>query len=122
MSQHHTIPSLQGILAKRTKPTLQTNFVKKPFSPSYSNTKTSNTQKTKNSVSIRIKCLKTNKAQHTTCGIKHWGLIDYISISSRIKVGKTGQVSNPQFPTISYRHPLYARQERSKLIDILSEK
>ena len=105
-TQTLAIPSLQGILAKHTKPTLQPNFVKKPFSPSYSNTKTSNAQKTKNSVSIRVKCLKTNKTQHTTRGIKHWGLIDYISISPRIKVGETGQVSNPQSPTISYRHPL----------------
>jgi len=32
----HTIPSLQGTLAKRTKPTLQPNFAKEPFRPSRS--------------------------------------------------------------------------------------
>lgn len=31
-----TIPSLQGTLAKHTKPTLQTNFAKEPFRPSLS--------------------------------------------------------------------------------------
>lgn len=33
----HTVPSLQGTLAKRTKPTLQPNFDKEPFRPSRSN-------------------------------------------------------------------------------------
>jgi len=32
----HTIPSLSGTLAKRTKPTLKQNFAKKPSSPSHS--------------------------------------------------------------------------------------
>jgi hypothetical protein len=32
----HTVPSLQGPLAKRTKPTLQPNFAKEPFRPSRS--------------------------------------------------------------------------------------
>ena len=33
----HTVPSLQGTLAERTKPTLQPNFAKEPFRPSCSN-------------------------------------------------------------------------------------
>jgi hypothetical protein len=33
---NHTIPSLQGTLAKHTKPTLQPNFAKEPFRPSRS--------------------------------------------------------------------------------------
>lgn len=33
----HTIPSLQGKLAKRTKPKLLPNFAKEPFRPSRSN-------------------------------------------------------------------------------------
>jgi len=37
MLQTHTVPSLQGTLAKRTKPTLQPNFAKEPFRPSRSN-------------------------------------------------------------------------------------
>jgi hypothetical protein len=30
-----TIPSLQGTLAKHTKPALQSNFAKEPFRPSH---------------------------------------------------------------------------------------
>jgi len=30
----YTVPSLQGTLAKRTRPTLQPNFAKEPFRPS----------------------------------------------------------------------------------------
>ena len=33
----HSVPSLQGILAKRTKPALKPNFAKKPFRPSHPN-------------------------------------------------------------------------------------
>ena len=36
----HTVPSLSGTLAKRTKPTLKPNFAKKPLSPSRSNAMT----------------------------------------------------------------------------------
>jgi len=32
--QTHTVPSLQGTLAKRSSPTLQPNFAKEPFRPS----------------------------------------------------------------------------------------
>ena len=35
--QTHTVPSLQGTLAKPAKPTLRPNFAKEPFSPSRSN-------------------------------------------------------------------------------------
>jgi len=35
--QTHTVPSLQGTLAKPAMPTLQPNFAKEPFSPSRSN-------------------------------------------------------------------------------------
>ena len=41
-----------------------------------------------------------------TRGIKHWGLSVYANILPRIKFGVTGQDSNPQSPTISYRQPL----------------
>lgn len=33
----HSVPPLQGTLAKRTSPSLQSNFAKEPFSPSRSN-------------------------------------------------------------------------------------
>lgn len=74
MSQRFTIPSLQGTFAKRSKPTLQTNFAKEAFSPSLSNPKTADAQETKNGASIETKCLKMNKAQHTTCGHKTLGI------------------------------------------------
>ncbi len=32
--QTHTVPTLQGTLAKRTKPMLRPNFAKEPFHPS----------------------------------------------------------------------------------------
>ncbi len=88
MSQCCTIPSLQGTLAKHSKPALQPivaiserkqnlfwicrteqqsaklNFAKEPFSPSRSNPKTADAQKTKNGAPIEVKCLIMTKAQH----------------------------------------------------------
>jgi len=37
INQQHTVPSLQGTLAKPAKPTLKPNFAKEPSSPSRSN-------------------------------------------------------------------------------------
>ena len=53
-----------------------------------------------------------NEAQHTTRGIKYWGLSGYSNILPRIKFGVNGQESSPQSPTISYRHPLAVILER----------
>jgi len=47
MSKLYTIPSLQGTFAKHSKPTLQPNFAKEPFSPSRSNPKPADAQETK---------------------------------------------------------------------------
>ena len=74
MSQRFTIPLLQGTFAKRSKPMLQPNFAKEPFSPSHSNPKTADAQETKNGASIEVKCLIMNKAQHTTHNIKQLGI------------------------------------------------
>ena len=49
--------------------------------------------------------MEKTKAEHTTRGIKHWGLSGYVGVMPRIKFGVTGQESSPQSPTISYRHP-----------------
>jgi hypothetical protein len=68
-----SIPSLQGTLAKRSKPTLQPNFAKEPCSPSHSNAYTADLDKTKNRALIASKYLKMNKAQHTTSGHKTLG-------------------------------------------------
>jgi hypothetical protein len=40
-----------------------------------------------------------NKAQHTTRGIKHWGLSGYSNFLPRNIFGVTGQESSPQSPT-----------------------
>jgi len=50
--------------------------------------------------------MENKKAQHTTRGIKHWGLSGYSSFLLRIKSGVTGQKSSPQSPRISYRQTL----------------
>ena len=64
--QTHTIPSLQGTLAKPAKPTLKPNFAKEPFSPSRSNTRIER-QCIKNEI-IR---LENNNGQRTTSCIVH---------------------------------------------------
>jgi len=43
MKPPHSIPSLQGTLAKRAKPTLKPIFAKEPFSPSRSEADTKQT-------------------------------------------------------------------------------
>ena len=66
MSKHYTIPSLQGTFAKRSKPTLQPDFAKEPFSPSRSIPKPADAQETKNGASMGIKCLIVHKTQYST--------------------------------------------------------
>ena len=55
---------------------------------------------------LKGKMTENKEHQAVTRGIKHWGLSGYSSVLPRIKFGVTGQVSSPQSPTISYRHPL----------------
>jgi len=57
---------------------------------------------------LKGKMTENKEHQAVTRGIKHWGLSGYSSVLPRIKFGVTGQVSSPQSPTISYRHPLWA--------------
>jgi len=61
-------------------------------------------------------------AQHTTSGIKHWGLSGYSSVLPRIKFGVTGQESSPQSPTISYRHPLKKMQQTGDKSDVFQDR
>lgn len=56
---------------------------------------------------LKGKMTENKEHQAVTRGIKHWGLSGYSSVLPRIKFGVTGQVSSPQSPTISYRHPLF---------------
>jgi len=60
----YTIPTLQGTLAKRIKPTLQPNFAKEPFSPSRSNACTDEKRFDKNETNR----LRNNNGQRTTRG------------------------------------------------------
>ena len=56
------------------------------------------------------------KHENTTHGIKHWGLSGYSNFLPRIKFGVTGQVSSPQSPTISYRHPSDCLKTHNQLL------
>ena len=107
----HTIPSLSGTFGIPVRLALNPKMPKEPSSPSRSVTRTER-QYIKN----EIDRLENNNGQRTTRGIKHWGLSGYVSILPRIKFGVTGQVSSPQSPTISYRHPLYASQENDTAV------
>ena len=102
MSQRFTIPLLQGTFAKRSKPTLQPNFAKEPFSPSRSNPKIADAQETKNGASIEVKCLIMNKAQHTTRYIKHLAESANFKGSTFIK-HRNGLIGNRfEMPNVSY--------------------
>ena len=61
----HTVPSLQGTLAKRTKPTLQPNFAKEPFRSSRSDAGL------RDSVSMIDKQIEYKNRQCLTSGIKN---------------------------------------------------
>jgi len=100
-----TIPSLQGTLAKRSKPTLQPNFAKEPFSPSLSNAKSTDAQETKKGTSIEVKCLKMNKAQHTTRGKNHCEVSAIFSITT-FNQRLNGLIGRSfEFRNASYHHP-----------------
>ncbi len=64
---NHTIPSLQGTLAKHTKPTLQPNFAKEPFRPSRSNAGL------RDSENLIDKQINTNNRQCLTINIRNAG-------------------------------------------------
>lgn len=67
--QTHTVPSLQGTLAKRTKPTLRPNFAKEPFRPSRPNAgqRASANLIDKKFENINRQCLTSG---HKTLGVK----------------------------------------------------
>jgi len=66
--QTHTVPSLQGTLAKPTKPTLQPNFAKEPFSPSRSNAGQRNSAAKINRLNNELK-----NGRLVTCGHTQYG-------------------------------------------------
>ena len=76
-----TIPALQGTLAKRTKPTLLSNFAKEPFSPSRPNTCTAEKQFDKKETNR----LRNNNGQRTTHGIVHAGFRGFRRFVNRKK-------------------------------------
>jgi len=104
MSQRFTIPSLQGTFAKRSKPALQPNFAKEPFSPSRSNPKTADAQETKKCASIEVKCLIMNKYQHTTRNIRKLGYVGKSKFSTFIQ-NCNGLISwSFEIPASAYCH------------------
>jgi len=66
--QTHTVPSLQGTLAKPAKPTLKPNFAKEPFSPNRSNA-----GQRDSAAKINRLINKQNNGQLVTCGHTQYG-------------------------------------------------
>jgi hypothetical protein len=66
--QTHTVPSLQGTLAKPAKPPLQPNFAKEPFSPSHSNARQRDSVAKINRLNNELK-----NGQFVTCGYTQYG-------------------------------------------------
>ena len=60
----HTVPSLSGTFGIRTRLTLNPKMPKEPSSPSHSNEKTADLDKTKISANLKRKCLSMNITQH----------------------------------------------------------
>ena len=77
--QTHTVPSLQGTLAKRSSPTLQPNFAKEPFRPSHPNARL-------RAIADMInKRFENNNRQCLTHGIVHAGFSGLRSFVARKK-------------------------------------
>jgi len=74
--QAHTIPSLQGTLAKPAMPTLKPNFAKEPFSPSRSSAGQKDSAAKINRLTNELK-----NGQLVTCYIRHVGDTAYSSDS-----------------------------------------
>ena len=102
----YSIPSLQGTLAKRLRPTLQPNFAKEPFSPSRSDAITANPDKTKNSASMESKCLKMNKAQNTTRNIRKPGDVGNLSFCTFTQNCNGLTSWSLEIPASAYCHPM----------------
>lgn len=75
----HTIPLLQGTLAKHTKPPLQPNFAKEPFRSSRSNV---GLRDSANLINISI---ENKNGQCLTAGIVHAGFSGLHSLVARKK-------------------------------------
>jgi hypothetical protein len=77
----HTVPSLQGTLAKRTKPTLQPNFAKEPFRPSRSDAglRDSANMIDKQIVDKNRQCLTAGHTQLPDPGVAKVGSFGYLS-------------------------------------------
>jgi len=80
-----TVPSLQGTLAKRTKPTHQPNFAKEPFRPSRSNVglRDSTNLKNKRSENINRQCLTAGKVHRLCCAPGIGTQADFLYLSKQ---------------------------------------
>ena len=79
----HTIPSLQGTLAKRTKPMLQPNFAKEPFRPSRSNARL------RDCGNLINKLIEDKNLQCLTWYIFHWRGLGLLNFCTFIKYNVT---------------------------------
>ena len=76
MNRYTTVPSLQGTLAKRTKPTLQPNFAKEPFRPSRFNTGL------RDIINLIYKKIEDNNSQCLTANISKLGVSGLLKVST----------------------------------------
>ncbi len=72
----HTVPSLQGTLAKHAKPTLQPNFTKEPFRPSRSNAGL------RDSANLKDLLIKKINRQCLTANIRKLGFRGLLKVST----------------------------------------
>lgn len=84
--QPHTVPSLQGTLAKHAKPTLLPNFVKEPFNLSRSNAEQSNSATKINRLNNKLKNGQFVACDHTQYRIiqKRWIISAYLYLDTEV--------------------------------------
>ncbi len=96
----HTVPSLQGTLAKRTRLTLPPNFAKEPFRPSRSNTGL------RDGANLIDKQIKNNNRQCLTANIGKRGdsgCIQRPVFVSAFFTVDTNELRNPRLPILANR-------------------
>ena len=100
MRSYHTIPSLQGTLAKPTKLTLQPIFAKEPFRPSHSNAGL------RNGANLLDKLIENKNRQCLTANISKLGDSGLVKVRTfnRIFNGLTsGWLRNPSLLILANR-------------------
>ena len=97
---NHTIPSLQGTLAKRSKPTPQPNFAKEPFRPSRSNAGL------RNSTNLINKLIENINRQCLTRNIRKPGDVGNLKFCTFTQNCNGLTSRSFEIPASAYCHPL----------------